>query len=126
MKKLKLNSEFFKFCIVGGFSFIIDYSMLFVCTEYLHFGYLLSAGIAFSIAVLINYILCAKYVFCTAKQNLSTLIGFLAVSCIGLLINQLCMWGLVEIVLVHYLAAKIVATIVVILWNFFTKRYMLT
>ena len=117
--------EFAKFCLVGAFTFFIDYGLLFACTEYAGISYLISSGISFSVAVLVNYLLCATYVFKDAEQNLKSLMGFIVVSCIGLILNQCCMWFMVEKIQLYYMLAKIVSTAIVTLWNYFGKKYAL-
>ena len=43
----------------------------------------------------------------------------------GLLINNGCMWAGVELLSVHYLITKIVATAIVMVWNFVTRKIFL-
>lgn len=117
--------EFMRFCLVGGFTFVIDYGLLYLLTEHLGVNYLLSSGAAFTIAVIINYILCLLFVFNGGKSGLRQLSLFIYASMAGLLLNQLCMWLLVEVFAFYYLAAKIIATAVVTLWNYVTKKYAL-
>ena len=61
--------EVARFCFVGGMCFLIDYGLLFVCTEYGGIPYLWSSGISFSVSVLVNYWLCLAYVFRGAGQQ---------------------------------------------------------
>lgn len=120
-----MTQEFFKFCLVGGGTFIVDYSLLYVLTEYVGLGYLWSSALAFSVAVIVNYILCQRYVFVGAKNGVKQLVLFVATSIVGLGINQICMWLFVEWVAMHYLLAKIFATAIVTIWNYITKRLAL-
>jgi len=117
--------EFLRFGIVGFITFLADYGLLFILTEFFNVEYLLSSGIAFSFAVILNYFLCLVFVFKNAKNGNKQFALFIVTSLIGLLLNQLCMWMLVEIVIVHYMFAKIISTGIVMLWNYFTKRQAL-
>lgn len=119
------TQEFFKFCLVGGGTFIVDYSLLYILTEYGGLSYLWSSALAFSVAVIVNYILCQRYVFVGAKNGVKQLVLFVTTSIVGLGINQLCMWLFVECVAMHYLLAKIFATAIVTIWNYITKRMAL-
>lgn len=121
-KVKNINKEFIKFCFVGGLTFIIDYGLLFAITEYLHINYLTSSAISFSIAVIINYILCIKFVFNNGKNGYRQICLFILSSVAGLGINQLCMYFFVEILAIYYLIAKILATVIVTLWNYITKK----
>ena len=49
-KTEKLLIQIFKFGIVGGIAFIIDYLSLIICKEVFHLNTLLSAAIAFTIS----------------------------------------------------------------------------
>ena len=58
----KLINQIFKFGIVGGLAFIIDYGILFTLTEFLNIPSLISAAISFTVSVIFNYILSIKWV----------------------------------------------------------------
>ena len=53
------------------------------------------------------------------------MILFAATSFAGLGINQITMWFFVEIAGLWYMFAKVIASAVVMIWNYFTKRYIL-
>ncbi|MBR4152027.1 MAG: GtrA family protein [Selenomonadaceae bacterium] len=115
--------EIIRFCFVGGVSFLIDYSLLYALTEFAGIYYLYSSAISFSVTVVFNYWLCVVYVFKGAKkQTPRQAIIFFTTGAVGLLLNQLCMWLFVAIAGLHYMIAKIGATIIVTIWNYITKR----
>ena len=115
--------EVVRFCIVGGLSFLVDYSLLFALTEFAGIYYLYSSAISFGVSVVFNYWLCVKYVFKGAgKQTRRQAAIFFVTGVMGLGLNQLCMWFFVAVVSLHYMLAKIFATAIVTVWNYFTKR----
>ena len=115
--------EIVRFCFVGGVSFLMDYSLLFVLTEFVGVYYLYSSAISFSITVVFNYWLCVIYVFKGAKrQTTRQAIIFFGTGVLGLGLNQLCMWLFVAVAGMHYMLAKIFATAIVTIWNYVTKR----
>ena len=115
--------EIIRFCFVGGVSFLMDYALLFALTEFVGIYYLYSSAISFSITVVFNYWLCVIYVFKGArKQSAWQAIIFFGTGVIGLGLNQLCMWFFVTVAGLHYMLAKIGATIIVTIWNYVTKR----
>ena len=115
--------EIIRFCFVGGVSFLMDYAILFALTEFAGVYYLYSSAISFSVTVVFNYWLCVIYVFKDArKQTTRRALIFFGTGVVGLLLNQFCMWFVVAIVGLHYMLAKIGATIIVTIWNYLTKR----
>ncbi|MER2147418.1 MAG: GtrA family protein [Aerococcus urinaeequi] len=46
-------------------------------------------------------------------------------SLIGLGLNQVFMWFFVEITVLHYIIAKVLATILVMAWNFISRKIWL-
>lgn len=115
--------ELIRFSVVGGTSFVVDYALLYICTEWLGMYYLWSSAIAFTVSVLVNYWLCVVYVFTGAgKQNSKQAALFIGSSIVGLGINQVCMWTFVDLISMHYMLAKIFATFIVMFWNYVMKR----
>ncbi len=123
----KLIAQFMKFGVVGVIAFVIDYGLLALLTEVFSVNYLVSATISFTVSVIFNYIASMRYVF-THKEDMSRrreFVIFVILSVIGLLINNLCMWAGVELAGIHYLITKIVATAIVMVWNFVTRKIFL-
>ena len=115
--------EIIRFAIVGGASFVVDYALLYICTEWLGIHYLYSAAISFTVSVIVNYWLCVIFVFTGAgKQTGRQAALFIGSSIVGLGINQVCMWLFVEKFGLHYMLAKIGATFIVMFWNYVMKR----
>ena len=126
IKKDKLFNQIIKFVIVGGIAFVIDYLILIFCKEVLNLNVLLSAAIAFTISAIFNYILSIKWVF-DVKNNdkRKTFILFLIFSIIGLGLTELIMWIGVDKLNISYLLVKLVATIIVMIFNFVTRKLLL-
>ena len=121
--KNKLLDQILKFGLVGGMAFVIDYVLLYVCTEFLHIHYLISSIISFTVSVIFNYILSIKWVFdVKKKQDVKDFVIFIILSIIGLEINSLIMYVMVEKFGVYYMLSKIVSTAVVMVYNFITRK----
>ncbi len=124
-KKL-LFYQIFRFIIVGGLAFLIDYSTLFLLTDKFKVYYLLSSGISFIVSTVFNYIISMRFVFKSKSNNkFYEVIVFAFLGLIGLLINQWLMSILVETVSLYYMFSKVIATIVVMCWNFITRKLLL-
>ena len=119
--------QLFRYTFVGGIAFGVDFSLLFLLTEFAGIHYLLSAAISFSVGLVTNYILSIIWVFKT--RNISNryleFIIFGIIGIVGLGMNELIIWSFTEYLHFYYLVSKIVSTVVVYLWNFFARKYIL-
>lgn len=126
-KSEKLLLQIFKFIMVGGLAFVIDYLTLILCKEVFNLNVLVSAAIAFTVSVIFNYILSIKWVFDVdkSKSEKKNFIIFIVFSIIGLLLTELIMWIGTDILKVNYLLVKIIATAIVMVFNFITRKLFL-
>jgi len=128
MKRIINSDNFkkiFKFGVVGGLAFIIDYTLLYVLTEFGGLHELLSASISFTISLIFNYILSVKWVFdVNKKQTHKEVVLFVVLSVIGLLMNEIIILG-GNLINVHYMISKLFATVVVMVFNFITRKKLL-
>ncbi|CDM68235.1 GtrA family protein [Clostridium bornimense] len=123
----KLIDQIFKFGIIGALAFVIDYGIMILLTEVFNVNYLISSGISFTISVIFNYICSMKYVF-VGRDDMSRekeFIIFVILSVIGLGINQIIMWLMVDKLGIFYAIVKLFATAVVMVWNFVTRKIFL-
>lgn len=123
----KLFQQIFKFGIVGGIAFIIDYGIMVISKELLGFSILISAGLGFTISVIFNYIASIKWVFNVNKDKneKKNFILFMIFSIIGLILTELIMFVGTNIVNISYLIVKIAATAIVMVFNFITRKLFL-
>ena len=131
--------EIIKFAFTGGVCFLIEYAALIVLKEWLHLSAVAATPIAFLVSVVFNYLLCVKWVFSGAKEgSKKAQLGFAITSVMGLFLNWAIMWALTalfgenEVLLTLlgfslqiWMVNKVVATGLVMVWNYFTKRYVL-
>ena len=131
--------EVIKFSFTGGVCFLIEYAALIVLKEWLHLSAVAATPIAFLISVVFNYLLCVKWVFDGAKEgSRKAQLGFAVTSVMGLFLNWAIMWALTALLgedavllslfgveLKVYMLNKVIATGLVMVWNYFTKRWLL-
>ncbi len=128
MEKFKhLIAQLLRFGVVGGIAFVIDYSVLFICTEFFGIYYLISSLISFTVSTVFNYIASVKWVFDVDKKKSQSrnFVLFITFSVIGLGLNQLIMWFGVEQIGLYYMLVKIMATAIVMVFNFITRKLFL-
>lgn len=119
--------QFVRYFFVGGFAFVVDFSSLIFLTEALKIHYLVSAALAFTLGLFVNYIISVIWVFSKRKYE-SRFLEFAVYAVIGLIgvgILELMMWALTSKLSIHYAISKIISTGVVYLWNFFARKFIL-
>lgn len=131
--------EIIKFAFTGGVCFLIEYAALVILKEWLHVPVVAATPVAFLVSVVFNYLLCVKWVFSGAKEgSRAAQIGFVVTSVMGLFLNWAIMWALTALFgedtllfavfgaeVKVYMLNKVIATGLVMVWNYFTKRYVL-
>ena len=131
--------EIVRFVLTGGICFLVEFLLLVVLRDAAGFPTLLANAIGFTISVVVNYFLCLLWVFEGAgKGGKAKQAAFFLTSLIGLGLNELMMFllGLLlgeDTVLFSvagrnvsmYMLNKVIATLVVMVWNYFSKRAVL-
>ena len=123
----KLLAQFMKFGVVGVIAFVIDYGFMVLLTEVFGVPYLISTTVSFIISVVFNYFASMRFVF-KRKDDMSRrheFIIFVILSVIGLVINDVFMWLMVDFLFIDYRISKIVVTFIVAVWNFVTRKIFL-
>lgn len=123
----KLIRQIVRFGGVGVLCFLIDYGILNVLTEYAKVYYLLSTTISFSVSVIVNYVLSTLFVFDVDKAHsrVRDLLLFVVFSVIGLGLTAGIMKLGVDWLAFDYRLVKIVATAIVMVYNFVTRKLFL-
>ena len=118
-----LVGQLFRYAIVGGISFVVDYGSLWLLTEKAGLPYLWSAAIAFILGLICNYLLSTAWVFGESriKNAWGEFLAFAIIGVIGLGLNELIMYACTDGLGFHYMLSKIVSTGIVFFWNFLGK-----
>ena len=123
----KLLAQIVKFGIVGVIAFAIDFGVLVFLTEVFGLNPVVSATISFIVSVIFNYLASMRYVF-SHREGMSRqreFVIFVVLSAVGLGINDALMWLGTEVVTLDYRLVKLVATAVVMVWNFVTRKLLM-
>lgn len=114
---------------ISGFSAtIIDFVVLTFLTEV--FGerlLLLWTGIAFVTGLLVTYLLSINWVFDKRRldSRAAELSIYILIGVVGLALTEFLMWLFAHKLDFHYLLSKLFASMIVFLWNFSAKKYIL-
>jgi len=119
--------QFLRYTLVGACAFAFDFSCLFFLTSYCHVYYLISAAIAFLVGLAVNYALSVAWVFNRRRMNswFSEFVVFALIGLGGLLLNEVFIWFFTDILLLFYLLSKAISTVLVYLYNFLVRKYVL-
>ena len=123
----KLFFQFVKFSIVGIIAFCIDYGLFLLLAYVFGVHYLISSLISFVVSVIFNFIASMRYVFAGREGQTRTqqFIIFFVLSVIGLGINQLILWLCVDVFTWYAWFGKLVATAIVMVFNFVSRKIFL-
>lgn len=114
------------FVIIGIICFAIDAAFLAFFVELFHLNITVATIIAFLIATSVNYVLSVKYIFINGKfTKIWEIQGFFLISAISLGLNVLLMNIFVIDFKIWYLTAKLVTTMLVTVFTFSTKKWIL-
>ncbi len=127
MKNKKLMKQIMKFIVVGGIATLLDWIIYYILYNYVHIPPLIANVISFSISVVYNYFASIKWVFEVdqEKSKKKLFFLFLLFSIIGLLISELLLWIMINHLNIHEMISKIITTIVVMIFNFITRKKFL-
>ena len=135
MKIANIIIEFFRYLMVGGTAFLIDFSLLFIFKTFVFndlgiTGIYISTAIGFAGGLLFNYILSIFYVFETARKDnkgksINSFIIFTIIGIVGLLITELGMFLGVKVLTINYMMVKIFVAGIVIIWNYGARKILI-
>ncbi len=113
-----------RYAIVGFTGVAVDFSVTYVLKEYAKVSKYIANSVGFCTAVVMNYCLNRYWTFGAGTEDVFIQFGtFLAVSIVGLLMNNAIIYLLNEKWKLNFYASKIVAISVVVFWNFFVNYY---
>ena len=128
-----------RFALTGGVCFLVELGVLILLKGVLGMDTLIATPLAFLVSVILNYFLCVVWVFKgTKNRGAGAKAGFMITSLIGLGLNELLMLlfrfvlGEERVLLAlggrevkMYVLNKCLATLIVMIWNYFSKRSIL-
>lgn len=114
---------FIGYVVFAGFATLVDLGLLYALTEFLHIWYFYSAAFAYFIGMITNYSLNKYLNFRNRSKQIIQQFGlFATVVLIGLGLNQLILYSLVEFAKLWYMFAKFIAIFIVMFWSFYGHK----
>jgi putative flippase GtrA len=114
--------QFILFAAIGGIGTAGQYVTLIALVETQLLKAIPASVVGFSVGAVINYFLNYKFTFNSNKSHKEAMTKFFIVAVIGALINTGLMYVGINRLHIYYLLAQIVATGIVLLWNFTANK----
>ena len=86
--------QFFRYCFVGGFAFVVDFGVMTLLTEVFSVYPVVSSTVSFVAGLLVNYLLSTFWIFKNSKikNRFAEFLAFALIGVIGLGINAAIIW----------------------------------
>jgi putative flippase GtrA len=122
----KTARQFARFSVVGTSTFLIDYGLLMFLSLVVGMDPVPAGAISFIVSLVINYLASMKFVF-TRREDISRRRQFglfVLLSIVALILNEIIIWlGMMRVpnTPLNLTIVKVLATMMVTLWNFFSR-----
>lgn len=116
--------QFIRYVFVGGTAFVADAAALWLLSLVMH--YLIAAGTAFVVGLLVNYALSKLFVF--IDNSIKATVEFVVYAVIGIIglgITELLMYLFTEKAGIYFMLSKIITAVIVLVWNFGARKVIL-
>jgi putative flippase GtrA len=114
----KLLGQFFSFSSVGVFGTALHYAILIALVDFAKLNPLVASGTGAAAGALFNYFMNYTFAFKSRRKHRVAMPRFFAVVVSGLALNTAIMAIGIEALHLHYLYSQILATVLVLFWNF--------
>ena len=119
--------QFLRYVFVGGVSFLVDAGVLWLFAR-AGIHYLLAACFGFIAGLCCNFLLSRALVFRAQTPRVGRALeffGYAVIGLIGLGLTEALLYVFTETVHLHYMLSKVVASAVVLFWNFLARKFLL-
>jgi putative flippase GtrA len=114
----QVAKRFLRFTGVGAIGTAGHYLTLFALVNFLSANAVAASSAGYLVGGVTNYLLNYYFTFRSDKPHSETAAKFFAIAIVGFFLNAGVMWLFTEMVGLHYLLAQLLATALVLLWNF--------
>jgi putative flippase GtrA len=114
--------QFIYFTAIGGIGTGGQYITLIALVESNLFSALPASIVGITVGAVINYFLNYRFTFKSTKSHKEAMSKFIIVAIFGAIINTGLMYVGINVLYLYYLLAQIIATGIVLLWNFTANK----
>jgi len=109
---------------------VVDFGAFALALYYFEIHYLIANLIGLAVGNVVNYLLTVGWVFSTEKRTMRDhvfleVLVFVLISLLGMGLNEFLMYVFVGRFALQEMLSKVVAAIIVLLWNFFARKFIL-
>lgn len=118
--------QLLRYGLVVCIAFPIDFGLLYIFTEYVHLHYLLSTILAFSISMLVNFLISVLWVFRNRAERplWKEITAFFIIGFVGLGLTAIIVWFCTDVLRIYYMISKLIAVSFVFFWSFSARRLL--
>lgn len=126
-KYQKILTQLAKFVIAGVITTLIDWAIYFALCHFLAMDPLVAQLFSFTASTAVSYYINTLWVFDTTKNKTRRRLvaEFFFFSFCGLVITEIMLFVMIDKMGVNYMIAKVIATAVVMVFNFITRKMFL-
>lgn len=119
--------ELILYLIVGSIATLVEWGAFWLFEHMFHIQYLIATALAFMFSTFANWVLGRLFVF--KQQSMQSLfkeiVSIYIVSVVGLLLNLIIMFVLVQLVAFNKMLSKMFATVLVFGYNYLVRKVLI-
>lgn len=128
--KRNIVGQFLRYFVTGGLAFIVDFGVFSLALYYFDIHYLIANLIGLMAGNVVNYLLSIGWVFSSEKRTMEKhrlieITVFMLISLVGMGLNEYLMYVFVGLLAIQEMVSKVGAAVIVLLYNFFARKYIL-
>ena len=125
-----LIGQMLRYAVTGGLAFVVDFGLFAFFLYVVPLHYLIANLIGLAGGLVVNYLISVCWVFTACKRNFEKRKGiefllFVIIGLIGVGLNQFLIWLMIGLWNWMPLLSKMVAAVLVLLWNFGGRKILL-
>lgn len=125
---IKSMKQFVAYLLVGGGATIVEWLCFWIFSNYIGIQYLVATTLAFIASTFANWLLGRLFAFKDEAKNtniIKEILSIYLVSVIGLGLNLVIMYVMVERFIINAMISKIMATGLVFFYNYFVRKLLI-